>query len=104
MDYPVSSQFISENGTVIQNGFRGAFHIDLNGKIGFFDQTGSSLRKFGYILAAGKEGAMSTNYEMKLLTSAGTVEYLRRPPALWWMERLERAMKCTGSCKIIPKW
>lgn len=77
MDYPVSSQFISENGTVIQNGFRGAFHIDLNGKIGFFDQTGSSLRKFGYILAAGKEGAMSTNYEMKLLTSAGTVEYFK---------------------------
>lgn len=73
-EYRVSSKFNSENGTQITNDFKGAFYLDTLGEIAYYEQGGSSGKRFGYILEAASEGGISTAYSAKMLTQSGSVE------------------------------
>lgn len=72
-EYRVSDRFISENGTEITNDFKGAFYLDTLGEIAYYEQGGSSGKRFGYILEAASEGGISTDYSAKMLTQSGEV-------------------------------
>ncbi len=73
-EYRVSDQFISENGTEITNDFKGAFYLDTLGEVAYYEQGGSSGKRFGYVLEAASDGGISSSYSVKLLTQTGSVE------------------------------
>ncbi len=75
-EYRVSDRFISENGTEITNDFKGAFYLDVLGEIAYYEQGGSSGKRFGYILEAASEGGISTDYSTKMLTQSGEVSII----------------------------
>ncbi len=73
-EYRVSDRFISENGTEITNDFKGAFYLDTLGEVAYYEQGGSSGKRFGYVLESASDGGISTSYSVKMLTQTGSVE------------------------------
>jgi len=75
-EYPVSENFYNNSNATLSNGLNGAFVLDSNGRIIYFNGSGKRM-EMGYLIKSAYDTAgAASNVEYKILTQNGYIEII----------------------------